>query len=255
MPVKLFDFRGLITAVSAILILACGISVRAQVTTGTVRGVVTDQTGAVVPGATITITDPTKKSSQSVQSGSQGEYQFNNLLVGTYVITVQSPPNANFSTLTINDVRVKLNEATDVPTVLQPGEATASVTVSAGGAELVDTTSINLAKDFSSRQVVDLAQTGQGAGIYNLALISPNVVSSGGVGLGTGGSVGGQRPRENNFIVDGIDNNDKAVSGPQIYISPESVAEFNLLTNQASAEFARSTGGQQSRFWLCWLKR
>src|SRR4029078_9518455 len=91
---------------------------------------------------------------------------------------------------------------------------------------------------------VDLAQTAQGAGIYNLALISPNVVSSGGVGLGTGGSVGGKRPRDNYFIVDGIDNNDKAVSGPQIYISPESVAEFNLLTNQASAEFARSTGGQ-----------
>ncbi|HET7288636.1 MAG TPA: hypothetical protein VFI71_14240, partial [Pyrinomonadaceae bacterium] len=118
------------------------------------------------------------------------------------------------------------------------------MTVSAGGAELVDSTSLNLAKDFSARQVVDLAQTAQVAGIYNLALISPNVVSSGGVGLGTGGSVGGQRPRDNNFIVDGIDNNDKAVSGPQIYISPESVSEFNLLTNQASAEFARSTGGQ-----------
>ena len=44
--------------------------------------------------------------------------------------------------------------------------------------------------------------------------------------------------------MDGIDNNDKAVSGPQIYVSPESVAEFNVLTNQASAEFARSTGGQ-----------
>src|SRR4030095_3462413 len=96
---------------------------------------------------------------------------------------------------------------------------------------------------------VDLAQTANVAGtnnggIYNLALISPNVVSSGGVGLGTGGSVGGQRPRDNDFIVDGIDNNDKTVSGPQIYISPESVAEFNVLTNQASAEFARSTGGQ-----------
>src|SRR5258708_34632835 len=116
---------------------------------------------------------------------------------------------------------------------------------------MVDSTTLNLAKDFSSRQVVDLAQTGQGGvgagaggGIYNLALISPNVVSSGGVGLGSGGSVGGQRPRDNDFIVDGIDNNDKTVSGPQIYISPESVAEFNLLTNQASAEFARSTGGQ-----------
>ena len=224
--------------------LACANSAHAQVTTGTVRGVVTDQAGAIVPNATVTITDPKTKNTQTAQSGSQGEYQFNNLLAGTYVITVQPPPDSNFSTLTLNDVRVKLNEVTDVPTVLQVGAATASVTVSAGGAELVDTTSLNLAKDFSSRQVSELAQTGEGAGIYNLALISANVVSSGGVGLGTGGSVGGQRPRNNDFIVDGIDNNDKAVSGPQIYISPESVAEFNLLTNQASAEFARSTGGQ-----------
>jgi hypothetical protein len=244
MVVNLLEFRRLVQATMAIVVLACGISVHAQVTTGSVRGVVKDQTGAVIPGATVTITDPNTKVSQTTQSGSGGEYQFNNLLVGTYTIVVQPPSGSNFSTLTVNDVRVQLNELTDVPTALQPGETTASVTVSAGGAELVDSTTLNLSKDFSSRQVVDLAQTGQGAGIYNLALISPNVVSGGGVGLGTGGSVGGQRPRNNDFIVDGIDNNDKTVSGPQIYVSPESVAEFNLLTNQASAEFARSTGGQ-----------
>ena len=244
MVVNLLKFRHLVQGAMVIVVLACGISVHAQVTTGTVRGVVTDQSGAVVPGATVTIMDPGTKTSQTAQSGSGGEFQFNNLLAGTYTITVQPPSGSNFSTLTVNDVLVKLNDITDVSAVLQPGETTASVTVSAGGAELVDTTTLNLSKDFSSRQVVDLAQTGQGAGIYNLALISPNVVSSGGVGLGTGGSVGGQRPRDNDFIVDGIDNNDKTVSGPQIYISPESVAEFNLLTNQASAEFARSTGGQ-----------
>lgn len=244
MPLRMLELHRLIRAVMIVWMLALASSVQAQVTTGTVRGVVKDQAGAVIPGATVTITDPNTKNVQTAQSGSGGEYQFNNLQVGTYVITVQPPADSNFSTLTLNDVRVKLNEVTDVPAVMQPGEATASVTVSAGGAELVDATSLNLAKDFNARQVVDLAQTGQGAGIYNLALISPNVVSGGGVGLGTGGSVGGQRPRDNNFIVDGIDNNDKAVSGPQIYISPESVSEFNLLTNQASAEFARSTGGQ-----------
>ena len=249
MGVNLRKFRYLLQAAMTIVVLACGISVHAQVTTGTVRGVVKDQTGAVVPGATVTITDPTTKTSQTAESGSGGEYQFNNLLAGTYTITVQPPSGSNFSTLTVNDVRVRLNDITDVSAVLQPGETTASVTVSAGGAELVDTTTLNLSKNFSSRQVVDLAQTGDGGvggggGIYNLALISPNVVSSGGVGVGTGGSVGGQRPRDNDFIVDGIDNNDKTVSGPQIYISPESVAEFNVLTNQASAEFARSGGGQ-----------
>src|SRR5258705_4204540 len=246
---NLRKFRYRLQVAIAIVMVAWGISVHAQVTTGTVRGVVKDQTGAVIPGASVTITDPKTKTSQTIETGNNGEYQFNNLLTGTYTITVQPPSGSIFSTLTTNDVRVRLNDITDVTNVLQPGEATASVTVSAGGTELVDTTSINLSKDFSSRQVIDLAQTSQGGvgvggGIYNLALISPNVVSSGGVGLGTGGSVGGQRPRANNFIVDGIDNNDKKVSRPQIYISPESLAEINLLTNQASAEIARSTGGQ-----------
>jgi len=234
-------FRG---ASLVVFLLLSGITLQAQVTSGTVRGVVVDPAGAVIPGATVTITDPKTSTSQTVTTGSGGEYQFSNLQVGIYTVTIQPPSGSNFAQLTINEVKVQLNQVTDLPATLQPAAASASVTVSAGGAELVDTTSINLSKDFSARQVVDLAQSSQGAGIYNLALISPNVVSSGGVGLGTGGSVGGQRPRNNDFIVDGIDNNDKAVSGPQIYISPESVAEFNLLTNQTSAEFARSTGGQ-----------
>ena len=131
MPTRLLEFRSLFKVAIIVVALACAISVHAQVTTGTVRGVVTDQAGAVVPDATITITDPKTKLSQTAQSSSSGEYQFNNLLVGTYVINVQPPADSNFSALTLNDVRVKLNEVTDVPTVLHPGETTASVTVSA----------------------------------------------------------------------------------------------------------------------------
>ena len=129
MPTRLLEFRSLFKVVIVLLALTGAISVQAQVTTGTVRGEVTDQAGAVVPGATVTITDPKTKTSQTAQSGNGGEYQFNNLPVGTYVITVAPPSDSNFSTLTLNDVRVKLNEVTDVPTVLQPGEATASVTL------------------------------------------------------------------------------------------------------------------------------
>jgi hypothetical protein len=65
-----------------------------------------------------------------------------------------------------------------------------------------------------------LAQTSAGpansaAGVNNLALLAPGVTTSGGVGVGVGGAVGGQRPRNNNFVVDGVDNNDKSVTGPQ----------------------------------------
>src|SRR6185503_17280317 len=152
-----------------------------------------------------------------------------------------------FKTLSLTDVKVQLNQITDLPAQLTLGVVGETVTVTSAGTELVDTTTTTLSKSFNERQVVELAQTNIGGafggGVNNLALLAPNVSSSGGVGVGTGGSVGGQRPRNNNFMIDGIDNNNKSVTGPQSYISPEEVAEFTLLQNQFSAEFARSNGG------------
>ncbi|MBO0721062.1 MAG: TonB-dependent receptor [Blastocatellia bacterium] len=213
----------------------------AQQTTGNVRGLIKDPTGATVANAKITVLDKKTNAVLTIQSTGAGEYEFKNLLPGDYQVTIDAQ---GFKKATVSDVRVQLNQTTDLNVILEVGVQSESVEVSAGGAELVDTTTTNLSKSFSSQQVIELAQTATGAGIYNLALIAPNISTSGGVGVGTGGSVGGQRPRNNNFVVDGIDNNDKSVTGPQVYISPESVAEFSLLQNQYSAEFARSTGGQ-----------
>lgn len=227
------------------VVLACVVSTQAQMTTGKVRGIVQDPGGAVIAGAKVVITNKQTNVSASTQSSGQGEYQFNDLLPGDYTLTIDA---AGFKKLSLNDVRVELNQTTDVPTQMQIGGATETIEVSAGGAELVDTTTTTLSKGFNERQVVELAQTALGGalggGVNNLALIAPNVSSSGGVGVGMGGSVGGQRPRNNNFVVDGVDNNDKSVTGPQIYVSPENVAEFSLLQNQFSAEFGRSNGGQ-----------
>jgi hypothetical protein len=162
-----------------------------------------------------------------------------------YEVTIEA---TNFKTLTLSDVKVQLNKINDLSAQLTIGGIGETVTVTSGGADLVDTTTANLSKSFSDRQVVELAQTNVGGafggGVNNLALIAPNVSSSGGVGVGSGGSIGGQRPRNNNFMVDGVDNNDKSITGPQVYVSPEVVAEFSLLQNQFSAEFARSNGGQ-----------
>lgn len=225
-----------------LLVLVALLPVYAQVTTGNIRGIVRDPNGAAVPGAKVTLIKEATSTLQTTQSGDSGEYNFNNLLVGVYTLQIEAP---NFNNMMINDVTVQLNSTTDVPVQLQvAGVSGGTVEVTAAGAELVDTTTTNLSKQFSARQVADLAQSTTGLGVYNLALISPNVSSSGGVGAGSGGSIGGQRPRNNNFIVDGIDNNDKGVTGPQVYISPDTVSEFSLLTNQYSAEFARSTGGQ-----------
>src|SRR5215467_4251446 len=225
---------------------SCVFSAHAQATTGSIRGTVTDPNNAVVSGAKVTLTRKSTGGTQTTETTSSGQFEFTNLLpADDYSVSVEAQ---NFKSVSLTDVRVSVNQNTDLPVQLSPGQLTETVTVTAGGAELVDTTSSNLSKAFSSRQVVELAQTtagpaGSAAGVNNLALLAGNVTSSGGVGVGTGGSVGGQRPRDNNFVVDGVDNNDKAVTGPQSYISPDEVAEFTLLQNQFSAEFARSNGG------------
>src|SRR5215208_3630258 len=228
-----------------VLAACCSATALAQQTTGNVRGVVTDPNGAAVPNARVAITNRQTNVSQDAQTNDSGEYQFNNLLAGDYTVTVEA---ANFKTTSLSDVRVQLNQTTDLPVQLQVGLQGETVEVSAAGAELVNTTDNTLAKSYGERQVVELAITNVGGafggGVNNLALLAPNVASAGGVGVGTGGSVGGQRPRNNNFMLDGVDNNRKDVTGPTVYISPENVAEFSLLQNQFSAEFGRSNGGQ-----------
>ena len=230
----------------ALFALACVVNSQGQVTTGSVRGAITDPNGAAVTNAKITITKRSTRNSHTTQTSGSGQFEFNNLLVGEdYEVTIEA---AGFKILTLSDVTVRLNQITDLSAELTIGAIGESVTVTSGGTELVDTTTANLSKSFSGRQVVELAQTNVGGafggGVNNLALIAPNVSTSGGVGVGSGGSVGGQRPRNNNFMVDGVDNNDKSVTGPQVYVSPEVVAEFSLLQNQFSAEFGRSNGGQ-----------
>jgi hypothetical protein len=241
------SFRKLRPALSiTFLVFSCVFTAHAQVTTGTVRGVITDPNGAAVADAKVTITKKSTNISVTTQTSSGGQFEFNNLLLGDdYSVTVEA---TSFKTLTLSEVKVQLNKINDVSAQLTIGQIGETVTVTSGSTELVDTTTANLSKSFSERQVVELAQTSVGGafggGVNNLALIAPNVSSSGGVGVGAGGSVGGQRPRNNNFMVDGVDNNDKGVTGPQVYVSPEVVAEFSLLQNQFSAEFARSNGGQ-----------
>src|SRR6201988_211953 len=241
------SFQKLTKALSiALFALCCVFTAQGQVTTGSVRGVITDPNGGAVTNAKVTIRKKSTKTTTPTQTTGSGQFEFKNLPLGEdYEVTVEAD---GFKPLTLSDVKIQLNQITDLSAQLTIGAIGETVTVTSGGAELVDTTTANLSKSFNERQVVELAQTNVGGafggGVNNLALSAPNVSSSGGVGVGSGGSVGGQRPRNNNFMLDGIDNKDKAVNGPQIYISPESVAEFNVLTNQASAEFARSTGGQ-----------
>ena len=91
---------------------------------------------------------------------------------------------------------------------------------------------------------MELPTASSGSGVINLSLLAPGVGTSGGIGAGTGPSVGGQRPRNNNFTVEGIDNNSGSVTGPLVTVPNDAVAEFTFLKNQFCSDFGHSSGGQ-----------
>ena len=129
---------------------------------------------------------------------------------------------------------------------LEVGSSTTTVEVS-GCAPPVDTTSAQLGTTYDSQMSSDLGLTGtggQGAGVLNLSMLSPGVSNANAMGDGMGPSVGGQRPRDNNFTVEGVDNNNKSVTGALISIPNDAVENFTLLENQFNAEFGHSSGGQ-----------
>ena len=237
-------YRGFLTVLS-LMVLVLGLvvvsEVNAQLITGNLVGTVLDKTGAVVPGATVEAVNTETGAKYNTRANDAGEYRFNNLAVGTYNVSASAP---NLATTTINGYPVELNMTKSLPITLEIKGAVTTVEVS-GVSEPLDTTTSTLATTFDPKMNADLPSTTLGpSGILNLSLLSSGVASSGGIGAGSGPSVGGQRPRNNNFTVEGIDNNSKSVTGPLVPVPNDSIAEFTVLQNQYSPEFGHSSGGQ-----------
>lgn len=233
----------ILTFLSAVL-LAVGLlmvsGVSAQVISGDLVGTVFDKTGAVVPKATLEAVNTETGVRYSTQANDAGEYRFNNLPIATYNISASA---SSFATTTVNGFKVELNKTVTLAITLDVKGAVTTVEVTSAAA-IVDTATSTLGSTFEEKQLADLPSASVGSGVLNLSLLSSGVASSGGVGAGTGPTIGGQRPRNNNFTVEGIDNNDKGVTGPLVPVPNDAISEFTVLENQYSPEFGHSSGGQ-----------
>jgi len=209
----------------------------AQVTGGAVTGSVVDAAGAVIPNASVKLESKARGQVITTQTTSSGSYLFPNVSVGEYTITVEQSGFAN----TTRELVVALNQTTTVDATLQVSGATNVVDVTTASEAIVQTDSSQLGKSFDSRKVQDLPI---GANPTNLALLAPNVVPRAAGTSGSGGSVGGVRPRGNTFNVDGVDNNDASVTGPAAVVIQDAIEEFTLLQNNFNAEFGAGAGGQ-----------
>lgn len=214
-----------------------------QAISGNIAGTVVDSSGAAVANADVNATNINTGVPANTKTNNTGEYRFDNLLAGFYKITVKA---SGFRTTTVQ-VEVQLNVTATANLSVSPGAANEVVEVS-GEAPIIDTTTPQIQSTYENKQLQDLPSASSGgalgSGVLNLSLLQSGVASTGGLGAGSGPAVGGQRPRNNNFTVEGVDNNDKGVTGPLAYIPNDAVQNFTILQNQFNAEFGHSNGGQ-----------
>ncbi|MFN7995238.1 MAG: carboxypeptidase regulatory-like domain-containing protein [Bryobacteraceae bacterium] len=226
------------------LLALCVSALFGQASDSIIVGTVADSTGAAIAGATVTATNrETGVKFTSVTNGA-GEYRLNNVPVGRYNVSGSAP---GFTAATTANLELQLNHTVSVNLILPVGTLSTTVEVTAAAAA-IDTSTAQLQTTYDSKTAVDvptagLARVVNGAGIYNLSLLGAGVASSGGVGQGTGPSIAGQRPENNSFNIDGVLNDNHYQTGPQVYVSNEAVAQFNLVQNQFSAEFGGASGG------------
>jgi hypothetical protein len=179
----------------------------------------------------------------STATTTNGQYRFSNLPIGKYDVSVTAP---GFAIATLKGVGVELNKTATANVTVSVGSVTTTVEVTEA-AQTIDTTTAQIQTSYDATAAADLglASSVSGlSGVLNLSLLNAGVANAGGIGEGEGPSVGGQRPRNNNFTIEGIDNNSKVVTGALVFIPNDAVGEFTLLQNQFTAEFGHSSGGQ-----------
>jgi len=224
----------------AILVMGTSASLaQAQGLDGTLRGDVKDQGGAVVVGAKVTVTSE-QTDLNRIQETTSGGFNFPNLLVGTYTIIVE---HEGFKKYVLKGIEIKANQVTDIAAQLELGLLSQTVEVTAS-AELVQTTSSQLGTSWNAREASEVPLPVLSGNALNLSMLQVGTTSQSGGVAGVGGAIGGNRPRNNSFVVDGVDNNDVSITEPVQYVIPEAVGDFTLLTNQFSAEYGHSSAGQ-----------
>jgi len=232
--------RLIFTALAAILCILLGSAAQAQRLDGTLRVTITDKSQASIEEAKVTAENQETGVAVTTTASSSGTYVFPNLLVGTYTLTVEKE---GFKKVVQKGVIVNSNQVTEAKIELELGAVSATVEVEAG-ADLVKTESSTLEATFSGRAVQDVPINTTGGDVKEFAVYAPGTTTQQGGVLGSGGSIGGTRPRFNGFSIDGVDDNKIDTNGPTQPVIQESVAEFTLLTNQFSAENGHSAGGQ-----------
>ena len=231
----------LITFLFAVVLLFIPRVVQAISATGKILGTVTDASGAIVPDASILLTNQTTGASRSVKTGASGDFDFELLPIGLYTVKVEK---AGFKVFVVNSITLQVDENRSIPVVMQLGDVTQEVTVTGEsvGVNLVDAT---VKEVVDQERMVDLPLNGRSP--LDLQLIMPGTaVDIVGVGHGqsqnNGLVVNGNRAASNYYLLDGVNFINAFQATAPVFPAPDALHEFNMQLGQMSAAFGRDAG-------------
>jgi hypothetical protein len=217
---------------------------RAQTDQGAIGGVVQDESGAVIPGAKVTLTATDTSFALERTANENGAFTFSPVKIGNYKLTASAP---GFETTVRENLRLDIQQHLNVTLPLHPGEIVQQVTVSAG-APLLEAQTSQVGQVVSTETINNTPLNGRNW-VYIAQLTAGVAPPFGNTRYsGTGDFVAnGQRAEQNNFILDGVDNNTNLIdflNGSSFVMRPppDALAEFNLQTSNYSAEFGHSAG-------------
>jgi len=221
--------------------------VAAQGTTGSISGFVTDDTGGALPGATVTVRHIETDRKQAIVTDAGGRYRAQQLAPGRYDVTVEL---SGFRTARAADLTVTIGQDAVVNVSLKVGGLDEQVVVT-GEAALVNMRQSSVAALVDEKQIRELPLNGRD--FSQLTLLQPGVTASPSTqqqvdrGMGTQVSIAGARPNQISYQLDGADANTQGNGSPGSaaggLLGVETVREFQVLVNNYSAEYGRSTGG------------
>jgi hypothetical protein len=230
------------------LSLALAASAAAQSVSGTILGTVTDSTGATVAGAKVTIVNEGTGLTRILTADGNGEYTAPALPTGHYTVTSEM---TGFKTVALSNIEVGVDQRVRINIKHEVGAMTESVSVTAE-TPLIQTSSSELGTTVGSAQIEALPLNGRN--FVSLTRSIPGVLRGiPGANIDGAGSLAwrasasfsanGQRPRDNNYMLDGVDNNETWLQTVVIFPSVDALDEFKMQTSTYSAEFGRSLGG------------
>ncbi len=217
----------------------------AQFETAVVLGTVRDSSDSPAPGAAVTLTSIETGIKSATKSDQTGSYQFLNVRIGTYRVSAEL---AGFATAAVDSFAVRVNARQRVDLVLKVGAVSETVQVT-DAVKALETDSSDRGQVIGSKQIVELPLNGRNyselalltAGVRRSAYAFANPPREGSF------NANGQRSTFNNFLLDGVDNNaygtsNQGFSNQVVQASPDTVAEFKVVTNNMSAEYGRTSG-------------